>query len=110
MSRSDRVAERIKIEVSDILRREVDDPRIGFITITSVKVSNDLKTAKVYFSVLGSEEEKKGAIEGVMSARNFIKIKLCSRLKLRLMPEVYFEFDTVLEKANRLWSLMNSAK
>ncbi|MFA5097921.1 MAG: 30S ribosome-binding factor RbfA [Candidatus Margulisiibacteriota bacterium] len=110
MSRSDRVAERIKIEVSDILRREVDDPRIGFITITSVKVSNDLKTARVYFSVLGSEEEKKGAIEGVMSARNFIKIKLCSRLKLRLMPEVYFEFDTVLEKANRLWSLMNSAK
>ncbi len=110
MSRSDRVAERIKIEVSDILRREVDDPRIGFITITSVKVSDDLKTARVYFSVLGSEEEKKGAIEGIMSARNFIKIKLCSRLKLRLMPEVYFEFDTVLEKANRLWSLMNNAK
>ena len=110
MSRSDRVAERIKIEVSDILRREVDDPRIGFVTITAVKVSQDLKTARVFFSVLGSDEKKKGAIEGILSARNFIKIKLCSKLKIRTMPEVYFEFDSVLEKANRLWSLMHNAK
>ncbi|MEK7375598.1 MAG: 30S ribosome-binding factor RbfA [Candidatus Margulisiibacteriota bacterium] len=110
MSRSDRVAERIKIEVSDIIARQVDDPRIGFVTITSVKVTPDIKYAKIYLSVLGSEEEKKEALEGILSAKNFIKVKLCSKLELRSMPEITFEFDASLEKATKLWTLMQKIK
>ena len=110
MSRSDRVAERIKVEVSDIIRREVDDPRIGFVTITSVKVTPDIRFAKIFISVLGSEEEKKEALEGISSAKNFIKVKLCAKLELRSMPDISFEFDASLEKANKLWSLMQKIK
>ena len=110
MSRSDRVAERIKVEVSEIIRREVDDPRIGFVTITSVKVTPDIKFAKIYISVLGTEEEKKEALEGISSAKNFIKVKLCSKLMLQSMPDIAFEFDASLEKANKLWALMQKNK
>jgi ribosome-binding factor A len=110
MSRSDRVAERIKVEVSDIIRRDVDDPRIGFVTITSVKVTPDIKFAKIYLSILGNEEEKKEALDGIQSAKNFIKIKLCSKLMLRSMPDISFEFDSSLEKATKLWGLMQKIK
>ena len=104
------MAERIKVEVSDIIRREVDDPRIGFVTITSVKMTPDLKYAKIYLSVLGTEEEKKEALEGILSAKNFIKVKLCSKLMLRSMPDISFEFDASLEKATKLWALMQKIK
>lgn len=103
--RTQRVESLIKQEISRILLRELSDPRIGFATITRVEVSKDIKFAKIYYSVLGSEEEKKKTQIGLKSATGFIKKIIGERLKLRFTPEIVFEPDEALSKSlevNRL--------
>ncbi|MCX5749317.1 MAG: 30S ribosome-binding factor RbfA [Candidatus Saganbacteria bacterium] len=106
MSRSDRVAQRIKVLISEILHCEINDPRIGFLTVTDVSVSPDLKNAKIYVSVLGKENDKKEALKGLESARKFIRGCLGNKLSLRAVPEISFHHDESLEKASKLWNLM----
>ena len=88
--RPGRVQEAIRQEVSRIVQNEMKDPRIGFITITKVELTKDLRYARVYFSVLGEEKEKKLALKGLNSASGYIKGLLADRIKLRFMPEVVF--------------------
>jgi ribosome-binding factor A len=110
VSRPERVAQRIKFDLSEILRKEVIDPRIGFLTITSVNIASDLKIAKIYVSILGDDKQKKESMQGLASAKNFIKIKLAEKLKMKSMPEITFIFDESIEKAGRIWSLMDKLK
>ena len=107
MSRPERVAERIKMELAEIFIRELNDPRIGFITITKVDVSPDLEDAKIYVSVFGSDEEKLETMKGLESAKKFIRGKLGGKLELRGVPEIQFILDESIEKASKVWSLMN---
>lgn len=103
--RTQRIESLIKQEVSKILLRELSDPRIGFATITRVEVSKDIKFAKIYYSVLGSEEEKKKTQLGLKSATGFIKKIIGEKLKLRFTPEIVFKPDEALSKSlevNRL--------
>lgn len=109
MSRPDRVAQRIKVLISEVLLREINDPRIGFITVTSVSVSPDLKNAKIYVSLLESSK-KNEAMKGLESAKKFIRGHLGDKLELRAVPEISFHFDESLEKASKLWNLMGSLK
>ncbi len=95
--RKDKVAQRIKEEISTILHDEIKDPRIGFTTITGVKLTDDLRFARVFYSVLGEEAKKKDAREGLESACKYIKRLLADRLDLRYMPEVVFQFDETIE-------------
>lgn len=110
MSRVDRVAERIKADVSDIIRKHIDDPRIGFITITNVSVSPDLEDARIFVSVLGTEEQKQETMKGLFSAQKVIRMRLGDKLQLRTVPEISFVLDESIEKASRIWNKMNEIK
>ncbi|MFC2059093.1 30S ribosome-binding factor RbfA [Chloroflexota bacterium] len=105
--RRERVNELIRKEVSDLLRREVKDPRLkGFITITEVSVSPDLRHAKVFVSVMGTEEECQQALGGLAAASGFMRRQLGGRLSLRYTPELVFERDQSIEHGSHLLELM----
>jgi ribosome-binding factor A len=100
--RSDRVADLIHREVSEMLQRSVKDPRVGFVTITRVQVSDDCRQARIYYSVMGSPEEQEASLKGLQSARGFIRKELGHRLQLRYTPDVLFQFDPSIEYSIRL--------
>jgi ribosome-binding factor A len=97
--RSERVADLIQREISDLLMRSIKDPRIGFVTVTRVSVSDDCRSAKVYYSVMGTSEEREASLEGLESAKGFIRRELGKRVTLRYTPELFFQFDPSIEYA-----------
>jgi ribosome-binding factor A len=107
MSRADRVAELIKAEVSRILHEDVNDPRIGFVSITGVDVSPDLENARIRVSIMGTEEVKQESMGGLHSASRFIRGKLGDLLELRLVPQISFVKDDSLEKGCRVLGIIN---
>lgn len=107
MTRDERVAELIKEEISDIIREEVSDPRVGFVSITRVDVSPDLENARVFVSILGSEDEKKECMQGLASATGFIRGKLGQMLEMRVVPEIKFVRDDSLEKGSRVLGIIS---
>ncbi len=88
-----RIREAIREEISDIMRNEMKDPRVGFASVTSVEVSGDLRNARVYISVLGGEEERRQTMAALESARGFIRGEVGRRLRLRFAPELVFVAD-----------------
>ncbi|MEW6379439.1 MAG: 30S ribosome-binding factor RbfA [bacterium] len=104
--RSDRVGQLIREEISSILLEETKDPRIQFVSIVRVEVSDDLKHAKVFASVLGSAEKKKEALEGLKSAQGFIQKKLGRKLRLRYTPEILFRMDSSIERGAHICELL----
>jgi ribosome-binding factor A len=98
MDRTDRIAEEIKKELSELIRYQIKDPRLPeFVSITLVRVTKDLRYAKVYVSVLGDEEKKKGAIEALTHAAGFIRHEIGQRINLRYTPEIHFKLDDSIE-------------
>lgn len=97
-------------EISDILLKDLKDPRIGFVTITKVAVSDDLRQAKVYYSVFGGEEEKEDSFQGLESATGYIKRELGRRMRLKYMPEITFLFDDSLEYGAHIEELLRGVK
>ena len=93
MGRVEKVANAIKEETGNIIQNELRDPRLGFITVMRVELTKDLQLARIYCSVMGSEDKKDKAMEGLESARGFIRRLLSERLKLRLSPELVFKLD-----------------
>ncbi len=98
----------IQREIADILRVEIDDPLIGFVSITEVEVSPDLKHAKVFFSVLGDEDEKENAGRGLRRAGKFIRGRLAERMELRYVPRLRFHLDETAERAQRIEQLLRA--
>jgi ribosome-binding factor A len=96
----------IQKEISELLIRKIKDPRLEMVTITGVKVSPDLKLARVYFSRFGNPEEIRQGLEGLQSAAGFIKRELGQRLKLRHVPDLEFSHDTSFEYGDRIESLL----
>ncbi len=97
--RSEKVADLIRREVSEMLVRSIKDPRIGFVTITKVTVSEDCRFAKVYFSVAGTLAERESSGKGLDSAKGYVRRELGRRLQLRHTPEIVFQFDPSIEYA-----------
>jgi len=97
--RSERVADLIQREVAEMLVKSIKDPRIGFVTITKVTVSEDCRFAKVYFSVAGTLAERESSGKGLNSAKGYIRKELGRRLRLRYTPEIVFQFDPSIEYA-----------
>jgi ribosome-binding factor A len=95
--RSEKVADLIHKEISEMLVKTIKDPRIGFVTITKVTVSEDCRSAKVYFSVAGTQEEKERSMEGLNSAKGYVRKELGRRIRLRYTPEIIFKFDPSIE-------------
>lgn len=106
--RVSRISEEIKKELSEIIQYKLKDPRIPPITTVSyVDVTRDLSFANIGISVLGNEEEKENAIEGLKSSEGFIKKELGNRLKLRAMPKLIFGLDESIEKGMEMQKLIN---
>ncbi len=100
----------IRRELSDLLAREVSDPRIsGIVSVTEVDVSPDLMQAKVFISVMGSEQEKAGVFAGLESASDFLRRELGRRIRLRRIPKLMFERDNSLEKGGHLLQLIDQS-
>jgi ribosome-binding factor A len=97
--RSEKVADLIHQEISEMLIKTVKDPRIGFVTITRVTVTEDYRLAKVYFSVAGTQEERERSMKGLNSARGYVRKELGRRIRLRHTPEIVFKFDPSIEYA-----------
>lgn len=100
--RADRVSELVRAELADIIHRKIKDPRVGFLSITVVKMSDDLKHAKVYVSVMGDEAAKLSSLKGLKSASQFMRSELGRRLKLRYTPELAFFIDESIEKGAKM--------
>jgi ribosome-binding factor A len=105
--RSEKVAEAVHEFISELLIKGLKDPRIGFVTITGVKLTDDLHLATVYFSVVGSEDEKKSTESGLNSARGFIRKEMGRNLRLRYVPDIVFKYDNSLDYGNRIESILN---
>lgn len=104
--RTGRVGEQIKKELSQLIQTEMKDPRIGFITVTGVEVTNDLSQAKVYLSVLGDDEQKAASLKGLEKANGFLRSELGKRIRLRHVPELIFKFDESIEYGSRIEKLL----
>ncbi len=107
MKRRVKLEGQIQAEISDIIHSRLKDPRIGFITITHVLLTDDLRFAKIYYSILGSEEEIKESSLGVKSAQKFIQSEVAKRLGLRFAPILEFHLDKSLEHHLRIEELLH---
>lgn len=104
--RANRLAETLKEEISQIIREELKDPRIGFVTVTNVEVADDLGHAKVYISVLGSPEEGKDALKALNHAAGFMRGEIGKRIRLRHVPEIVFRYDQSIEHGAHILKLL----
>jgi ribosome-binding factor A len=108
--RVSRVGEQIKKEIVDIVRNDIKDPRVGFVTITGVEASGDLQHAKVHVSVFGDEEQRKGTMEALQKASGFIRSEIGRRIRLRRTPELHFKLDTSLDYSTRISEVLKDIK
>lgn len=104
--RSNRLAESLKEEISLLIRDEMKDPRIGFVTVTSVEVADDLGHAKVYVSVLGDAQAGKDSMEALKRAAGFVRTEMGKRIRLRHVPEIAFKYDTTIEHGAHIAQLL----
>ena len=104
--RTDRVSVLIQRELSDIIQRELKDPRVGFCTISQVEVSTDLRYADVKVSVVGDKKQKRSSITGLKSAAGFLRREVVQRIGLRHAPELRFELDDSVDQLMRIDRLL----
>lgn len=105
-----RLGDLIKEEVSKIILYELKDPRVGFVTITRVKVSDDLKKASVYWTIWGDEKAKEDFSECLRRAKGFIKKELGKRVRVKFLPEIEFLFDDSLQYEQRIEELLREIR
>ena len=108
--RLQRVNQLIREEISHLIQRELKDPRLGFVTVTEVDVAKDLRTAKVYVSVLGSEAQWQSSLQALESARGFIRSWLLPRLRLRSVPHLTFHPDRSMAHAAHIQTVLEGLK
>lgn len=108
--RPQRVGEAIKEELSDILRNDLKDPRIGFASVVKVEVSQDLRHAKIYISVFGDDNQKRATMKGLESAAGFIRSEVSRRIRLRFAPELSFSLDESIEQGARIARLLGDLR
>ena len=107
MRRPERFAEALKVEIAEVVGFELDDPRLETVTVTDVVVAPDLRDAKVYVLVVGSEEEIKSALKALHRAEEFVRQQVALSLDLRHAPHVHFVRDTAEENASRVSEILD---
>lgn len=110
MARRDKVAEAIREEASLILHDKLKDPRLGFVTITAVEVADDLRNAKIFYSVLGNDEDYAKTQEALDSALGFIRKLISERINLKFAPEIIFRQDRSSEYSVRIQEVLEEIK
>jgi ribosome-binding factor A len=108
--RHEQVGETLRQVITTALARDVRDPRVGFVTVTAVLVTNDLSHARVMISVPGDDADKNRALEGLQSAAGFLRSRAARTLTTRSVPELHFELDRGLEHAARINELLNTIR
>jgi ribosome-binding factor A len=108
--RQEKLGELIAVEISDLLRTRVKDPRVGFASITRVEVSGDFRHARIYVSVMGNPEERQETMKAIKHASGFLRHELASRLTLRYVPELDFRLDTSIEKGAHVLDLIRQVE
>ena len=107
--RGRRIAEQIQRELSDIIRVELKDPRVGMITLTDVEMTQDNAHARVFFTVLGQQARIDEAAAGLQHAAGYLRSELAQRIKIRVLPQLHFEYDASVERGIRLSQLIEAA-
>jgi len=109
--RNGMIAEELKKELSDIIRNEMNDPRVkGLVSVTHVEVSRDISVATIFLSCLGDESEQGDLLKAVGQAKGYLRRELAQRLKLRAMPELIFKADVSIRTGARINELLNQQK
>ena len=108
--RPEQVAETLRQVITDALAREIRDPRVGFVTVTGVLVTNELSHARVMVSMPGEDADKERALQGLRSAAGFLRTRAARALTTRTVPELHFELDKGLEHAARINQLLDAIR
>jgi len=108
-SRSQRMAEQVRRELAELVRDEIKDPRVNWVSFTAVKVSRDLSNAVIYFTVL-NDDERDGAVEALNKASGFLRHQLSSRIRSRIVPSLKFVYDVSIERGTSMESLIAQAR
>lgn len=108
--RKDRLSSEIVRQTGMILTQELRDPRLGFMTVTRVKVSDDYKYARIFVSIMGSKKQKKLGLSGLKSAQGFVQRELSRRIRMRQFPSIHFELDESIDKAFKITKIMDDIK
>ncbi|WP_214849539.1 30S ribosome-binding factor RbfA [Exiguobacterium sp. s193] len=106
--RSNRVAEQVRKEITQMLIKDVNDPRVKAVTVTGVEVTGDLQQATIFYSVLGDEKVRDDARIGLEKSKGFMRKEIGSRIRLRKTPELMFEIDTSVEYGSRIDELLRN--
>lgn len=105
-SRIRRVDEAVRAVLSDAITQELKDPRVGFVTVTAVRTSSDLRHARVYVSILGDEEARAAGLEGLRSATGFLQRKVGAAVRMKYTPEITFAYDDSIDRGLRINELL----
>jgi ribosome-binding factor A len=105
-----RVNEAMRAVLSDAIATDIKDPRVGFVTVTGVKTSPDLRHARVYVSVLGDEPTREGSLQGLRSAHGFLQHRLASELRLKHTPTLTFDYDDTVDRGMRISQLLDEGR
>jgi ribosome-binding factor A len=109
--RSEKLQDQIRTDLSELLQRDVTDPRLSngaLISITAVEMAEDLRYARVFVSIMGSPEQRKEAFNGIRHAAGYLRRELAHRLSLRVAPEISFELDTSIERGSHVLEILHS--
>jgi ribosome-binding factor A len=104
--RCEKVAEAIHEEISSLLVKGVKDPRVGFVTVTGVKVTDDLHLATIYFSVIGTDEQKKETEAGLNSAKGYLRREMGKTLRMRYIPDIVFRYDVSVDYGSKIEGIL----
>src|SRR5215470_12822695 len=108
--RQEKVQEQLVHEISEIIQRDLRDPRLGFVTLTGAEISRDLRYAKIYVSVLGDDEARNQSLKALNSAVGLLRGEFARRAHLRVAPEIEFRFDQGIERGQRIFELLHSVE
>lgn len=106
-ARMRRVDEAMRVVLSEVISGDLQDPRVGFVTVTSVKTSPDLRHARVYVSVLGDDEQRAASLQGLASAQGYLQSRLAGSLRLKHTPTLSFGYDESVDNGMRITELLN---
>lgn len=110
MARTDKINSLLQREISTILMQDLNDPKLGFATVSEVRTTPDLNSARVYVSFLGKNYKKRDGIETLNRSKGYIKTLLAKRLNMRKIPDLHFVVDDSIDKANRIEEITNKEK
>lgn len=109
-TRQEKLCQLLKEEISDILRREIKDPRLGFFTIIDAEITPDLRHAKIFVSIMGTEEERKQSMEVLKHAQHFVRLEFGKRVRMKVLPDIQFKPDESVNRGVRMQELLEEIR